>query len=227
MKQRRIGTLLSLWVTRHHVYTIPSFSVTSINTNCAPYLCFTCFLIGTLQSCTPAAALFSPHCPSHTKFPQHSLNRNNFVTTLLYLLLFQGIQVVINRLELLFLGNNSYFFCIFTHFHIKWKSHMSNVSMAIGLVKTTIRGWKQSQNKHTKNQTLSKHTQNPRNAVSSSDVINKYAKPQPNVLKCSHCWNIYFCIRCISCKVTPTLFCWAGCSWWRVILFFCIASHFV
>lgn len=71
---------------------------------CKHHLCslfiFTCFLITTLQSCTPRAALFSPHCTLPIKSPQHTLHRNNFVTTSLYLLPFQRIQAKINCLKL-------------------------------------------------------------------------------------------------------------------------------
>lgn len=49
-----------------------------------------------------------------------------------------------------------FFFCIFTHFYIKWKSHMSNVGIAIGCLKITVRGWKSKR-------TPNKQTKNPRN----------------------------------------------------------------
>lgn len=63
-------------------------------------LMFTCFLINTLQSYTPAAALFLPHCTLPIKSPQHSLCRNNFVTTQLFLLHFKGTWAEIHCLAL-------------------------------------------------------------------------------------------------------------------------------
>lgn len=62
-------------------------------------LVFTCSLISTLQSCTPAAALFSPHCTLPIMFPQHTLRRNNFVTTSLHLLPLQRIQSKVTCLK--------------------------------------------------------------------------------------------------------------------------------
>lgn len=85
-------------------------------------LVFTCFLISTLQSCTPAAALFSPHCTLSIMSPQHNLRRNNFVTTSLHLLPLQGIQAKVTCLKWCYSWGTraiNFLFKIIKHFHIK------------------------------------------------------------------------------------------------------------
>lgn len=90
---------------------------------CKYHLCslfmFTCFLINTLQNCTPAAGLFSPHCTLLIKSPQHSLHRNNFVTTSFYLILFKGIQAKINCLCYIWGETDIPFLLYLYTFHIK------------------------------------------------------------------------------------------------------------
>ena len=91
-------------------FIIVSYQILSLHCTFIPnqlykyHLCsllmFTCFLISTLQSCTPAAAPLSPHCTLPFKSPQHTLLRNNFVTSSLYILLFQRMQEKINSLKI-------------------------------------------------------------------------------------------------------------------------------
>lgn len=121
-QNRRIRTLLSLCITRHWVCTVPSFPTTSLSTSPAPYLCSPAFLISTLQSCTPAAALFSPHCTLSIMSPQHTLRRNNFVTTSLHLLPLQGIQAKVTCLKWCYSWGTraiNFLFKIIKNFHIK------------------------------------------------------------------------------------------------------------